>query len=279
MRPLLVLAVSLACGSAIPEAAAAPAAGTQNPQISYVKSARGYQLIVADVDGGGARGIYSSIRMLSGELGGDGRIYFWDGGRFAHMPATGGAAQTLFDTNRTIPNHSDLAPNGNSMAWFDSVSGTLFHYDFASGSQQPLASAAMILDLTFDFTGASVIYLEQVGDTDYELKSVPAGGGSPLSLGLVGRFSGFDSARRDDTLALTVNPAGAAPYVAVWKPGMAAPVKIADGYNPTYSCDDSAIYYNRMSSSGPALYRRTANGAISQVAKPSAIFASARPVC
>lgn len=268
----------LLCISPSLPAAGPPNSGTQTPQISYVRSSRGYDLIVANNDGSGARTIYSSSRMLAGELGPDGMIYFWEGGRFNRMPATGGTVQSLFDTSGTIVRHSDLSRDGTSVAWF-SPEGVLFRYDIGTGSQTPLVSVANIIDLTFDYTGNSIIYAQAVSDVDYELKSISAAGGNPISLGLVARISNFDSARRDDTLALTINPPGASPYIGLWKPGMGTPTRIADGYNPTYRCDDSSILFDRMTNSGPALYNRTSNGGITLVAKPPAIFPSYKPVC
>ncbi len=225
--------------------------------------------------------IHSSSRMLSGELGPDGNIYFWDGGRFNRMPAAGGAVQVLFDTdpNQWIINQSDLSPSGASVAWFNKPDSTIYRYDIATGSQTPLAQVPFILNLTFDYTGNSIIFVEEVGPTDYELKIVSAGGGPTSSLGLVGRISMIDSARRDNTLALTYNPAGASPYIALWKPGMSSPVRITDGYNAMYRCDDSAILFTRMTNSGPALYKRLSNGATTMIAKPSAVFHSYKPIC
>lgn len=281
-----MLKLSVVCAAFIlaiapsPIAAAAPTSGTQSPVISYVRSARGYSLIVANEDGSGARTIHSSSLMLSGELGPDSMIYFWEGGYFKRMPATGGAPQPLFNTNRTIVNHSDLSPNGTSVAWFSAAAGTLFRYDIATGNQTPLAQVSSIIDLTFDYTGNSIIYAEEVvSGTEYELKTISAAGGTPSSLGLVGRISQFDSARRDGTLALTINPPGASPYIGLWKPGMSTPARITDGYNPTYRCDDSAILFDRMTNSGAALYKRTSGGAITLVAKPAAIFPSYKPIC
>ena len=262
-----------------PTFAAPPSAGTQSPQLSYVRSARGYSLVIANDDGSGARTIYSSSRMINGDFGPDGMIYFWDGGRFNRMPAIGGSVEVLFDTNGQIPNHSDVSPNGASVAWFSVAGSTLYRYDLATRTQTPLAQVPYIISLTFDHTGNSIIYAEEVGTVDYELKVISAGGGTPSSLGLVGRISHIDSARGDATLALTFNPAGAGAYISLWKPGMMTPVRITDGYNPTYRCDDSAILFNRMTNSGPALYKRLSNGATTLMAKPSSIFSSYKPVC
>lgn len=275
----IAYAALMCCSSPAAPGMARPAGGTQDPQISYVASARGYDLVIANEDGSGARSIYKSSRMVKGELGPDGMIYFWDGGRFQRMPAAGGTAQFLFDTGRTTPSPSDIAPNGTSVAWYDANGGALMRYYIGSGSQSTLSQVGFVIDLTFDHTGSAVIFAEQVSNTEYEVKSVPATGGSPATLGLVGRISSFDSARRDGTLALTFNPAGGSPYIAVWKPGMTGAVRIADGYAPTYRCDDSAILYQRMTPSGSALFIRLTNGAISQVAKPNSVFPSYKPLC
>lgn len=273
------LAILAICFLSAGPGLARPSSGTSAPQISYIGSARGYDLVVANEDGSQARSIYKSSRMLKGELAPGGMIYFWDGGRFLRMPATGGAAQLLFDSGRTVPNHFDIAPDGASVAWYDPGAGAIKRFDVGSQIQTVLSQVGTVIDLTYDHSGGAVIFAEQVGDTDYELKSVPATGGSPIPLGLVGRISSFDSARRDATLALTFNPAGGAPYIALWKPGMASAVRIADGYAPTYRCDDSAILYQRMTPSGSALFLRWSSGAISQVAKPNAVFPSFTPTC
>lgn len=263
------------------QTAARPSSGTTNPQISYVRASTSgaRQLIVANEDGSGAKTIYSSTRMLSGALAPDGMIYFWDGGNFMRMPATGGTAQRLFDTPGTIIRKSDLSNNGASLAWFSDGAGILFRYDIATGQQTPVVQVPFVIDLTFDHTGNYIIYAEQVGEVDYELKSVPAAGGSPTSLGLVAPISNFDSARADGTLVLTINVRGVGPHLALWKPGMSAPVRLVDGYNGTYRCDDSAILFDRMTPSGAALYRRASSGAITTVAKPESIFPSYKPVC
>lgn len=255
--------------------------GTVAADISYVRSLSngGRQLVVAKDDGSGATTIYSSTRMLSGELGPDGNIYFWEGGRFNRMPATGGAAQTLFDTFRTVVNHSDLSRDGASVAWFSPDAGELLRYDIGSGQQIPLAAVASLIDLTFDYTGNSIVYAEEVtSGVDYELKVIPVTGGTAASLGLTARISSVDSAHRDNTLVLTIND-GAGPHVELWKLGMSTPTRIADGYNATYRCDDSAILFDRVTSSGAALYRRSSGGAIALVAKPTAIFPSFKPSC
>lgn len=78
---------------------------------------------------------------------------------------------------------------------------------------------------------------------------------------------------------ISVYPPGSAPYLGLWEPGLAAPVRIADGYNGTYRCDDSAIMYQRIVGSGSAIFRRSSTGAITTVAKPEAVFPSYKQVC
>ena len=148
----LISAVLVGANTASLLPAAPPSGSTLSPQISYVRSARGYDLIVANEDGSGVKTVYSSAKMLSGELGPDGNIYFWEGGRFNRMPAAGGPAQLLFDTFRTGVNHSDLSPNGASVAWFSQDAGALFRYDIISGQQAMLAAVPSLIDLTFDYT-------------------------------------------------------------------------------------------------------------------------------
>lgn len=262
-------------------AAAKPPSGTTNPQIAFVRAYTSgrRQLVVANEDGSGATVIYTSSIMLSGDLAPNGFVYFWEGGAFKKIPATGGAVTPLFDTGGTFIRQSDLSPDGSTVAWYSNPGGMLFRYDLATGSQAPLTPASTVVGVTFDRTGSNVIYLEDVGDAHYELKIVPTTGGSSSSLCLTGRFMGIDAAHRDSTLAIAVNPAGGSPYIGLWEPGMAAPMRIVDGYNPTYRCDDSAIIYDRMTSSGAALYRRTSAGAITMVAKPEAVFPNYKQVC
>lgn len=271
---ILFLAVASSATAARPAAS-----GTTSPQIAYVRAGTSgsRQLMVANEDGSGAKAIYASPRMLSGELGPDGYIYFWDGGSFNRMPAAGGTRQPLFDSSGTVARHSDLSKDGRSIAWYSPNAGMLLRYDIG-GQQTPLTATATVLDLTYDYTGSSIIYVEQVNDTQYEVKSVPATGGTPSSLGLVGGYANVDSAHADGTLVLTVYQQGV-PYLELWKPGMSGSMRIAQGYNGTYRCDDSAILFDRMASSGAALYRRASSGAITLVAKPESIFPSYKPVC
>lgn len=113
---------------------------------------------------------------------------------------------------------------------------------------------------------------------EYQLKSVSAAGGTPAPIGLSGRISRVDSAHRDATLLLTVN-VGGVPHLALWEPGMSSPMRLVDGYNGVYRCDDSAILYDRMTSSGAAVYRRTAAGANTLIAKPESVFPNYKAVC
>lgn len=279
MRKLSLLTSCLVLASAPLLLGAAPPSGPVDPQISYTRtSPKGYQLVAAKEDGTGAVVLTSSSRQLKGELGRDGRIYFWNGGSFNRMPATGGAVEPLFDSGGTVVRHSDISPNGQSVAWFSSTTGQLFRYDIAGGQQSLLASVPMLLDVSFDHTGNTIFFTQEVGAADYELMAIPAGGGSAGSTGLFGRISAIESARGDSTLAVTFNPAGASPYIAAWKQGF-APVKIVDGYNATYRCDDSAILFTKMTSPGPVIYRRETSGGITVAAKASAIWPSYRPVC
>ena len=283
------LAIVAACGllglgsvlvAAKPGSPSGP--GVTNPQIAFVKASTGgrRQLIVANEDGSSATSIYTSTRMLRPEMGSDGNVYFWDGGRFNRIAVSGGSAQPLFDTNRTIPPPSDLSPDGTSLAWFSEESGGIFRYSIGTGQQQAIAVVSSLLDLSFDRTGANIIFNSPVSDVDYEFRIVPASGGTPASYGLVGRYSMFDASHLDATLVISVFPGGGAtPYIGLWEPGMSAPMRIADGYQGTYRCDDSAIFFQRVVGSGSAIFRRSSSGAITTVAKPEAIFPSARQIC
>ena len=255
--------------------------GVSNPQIAFVKASTGCrrQLIVANEDGSGATAIYTSTRMLRPEMGSDGKVYFWDGGRFNSIAVSGGTPQLLFNSNATVPPHSDLSPDGSSVAWFSAESGGIFRYSIGSGQQAAVTVVPFVLDLGFDRTGQNIIFTTQVSDVDYEFRIVPTSGGTSNSLGLTGRYGSFDASHLDTTLVITVHPAGAAPYLGVWEPGMTAPVRIADGYQGMYRCDDSAIIYQRMVGSGSAIFRRSSGGAITTVAKPESIFPSYKQVC
>ena len=78
---------------------------------------------------------------------------------------------------------------------------------------------------------------------------------------------------------ITVHVPATAPYLGLWEPGMSAPIRIADGYNGTYRCDDSSIIYQRVVGSGSSILRRTSAGAITTVAKPETVFPSYMQVC
>lgn len=282
MRPISSVTVGILLAIASSGSARAPS-GTTAPAIAYVRSSTSgnRQLIVANEDGSGAVTVYSSAgRLLNGQLGRDGFIYFFNGGNFYRMPALGGAATLLFETPGTISRPFALSRDGGSIAWFSKDAGMIMRFDLGRG-QTPIASVAHVLDLTYDRLGSSIIFVEEVDSTgsEYQLKRVSAGGGTPSLIGLSGRISSVDSAHADDTLLLTFNPVGASPYLALWKPGMGSPMRLTDGYNGVYRCDDSAILYDRMASSGAALYRRTAAGAITLIAKPESVFPSYKPVC
>ncbi|MFP5329881.1 MAG: hypothetical protein ACLGHC_07075 [Alphaproteobacteria bacterium] len=236
-------------------------------------------MIVANEDGSGATTIYTSTVMLSGHLAPNGFVYFWEGGVFKKIPATGGAVTPLFDTGGTFSRQSDLSPDGSTVAWYSIQGGMLFLYHIATGTQTPLAPSTTVAGVTFDRTGGNVIYLDEIGPGESEVRIVPVSGGASASLGLTGRFMGIDAAHTDSTLAIAVNPAGGFPYIGLWEPGMSGLVKLVDGYSPTYRCDDSAIIYDRMTSSGAALYRRSSAGAITMVAKPEAVFPKYKQVC
>ena len=267
---------------ALPASAARPGGGggASNPQIAFVKkTTRGRQLMVANEDGSGATAIYSSTNFLRPEMGPDGTVYFWEGGQFKRIAATGGAAQTLIDTNRAGIPASDLSPDGTSLAWFSEDGGGIFRYIIATGQQQPVAAVANVLDLSFDHSGLNIVFNSLVSDVDYEFRIVPASGGTASPYGLTGRYATFDASHVDSTLVISVHPAGGAPYLAAWVPGLTAPVKIADGYNPSYRCDESAIIYQRVVGGGSAIFRRASNGAITTVAKPETVFPSYKQPC
>ena len=277
----IVLACALLATSAVPAISARPSGpGVTNPQIAFVKVAtKGRQLMVANEDGSGATAIYSSANFLRPEMGSNGNVYFWEGGQFKRIAVTGGAAQTLFSSNGPGIPASDLSPDGTSLAWFSADGGGIFRYDIATGQQQPVATASNVLDLSFDGSGANIIFSVPVSAVDYEFRIVPATGGSSSPYGLTGRYSTFDASHVGSTLVVSVHPAGAAPYLAAWAPGLSAPVKIADGYNPSYRCDDSAIVYQRVVGSGSAVLRRSSGGAITTVAKPETVFPSYKQPC
>lgn len=282
MRILATLVFAAAALVPASQGFSRPPSGVASPQIAFVKASTGgrRQLMVANEDGSGATAIYTSTRMIRPEMGSDGNVYFWDGGRFNRISTTGGAVQMLFDTNRTIPPPSDLAPDGSNLAWFSEASGGLFRYDIGSGQQQAVAAVSSVLDLSFDRFGANIIFNTPVGDVDYEFRIVPASGGTPAPYGLVGRYSMFDASHRDSTLVISVFPGGGmGPYLSLWEPGMGTPIRIADGYQGTYRCDDSAILYQRVVGSGSTLFRRSSGGAITTVAKPESIFPSYKQAC
>jgi hypothetical protein len=278
---ILVACALLACG---PAAMAARPSGPvlTNPQITFVKTSKGgrRELIVANEDGSGAATIYTTTQFLRGELGPDGFVYLWEGPRFGKIPATGGAVQWLFQINSRFGAQSDLSPDGSGLAYFDTSTGTLNRYHIPTGQQHAVASVPELVDLTFDRTGANIIFTRPVGSNGiYELMIVPSSGGTPVSLGLSGPYTNLDASHLDTTLVITVQAPGTAPYLGLWEPGMTAPIRIADGYQGTYRCDDSAIIYQRVVGSGSTLFRRTSAGVITTVAKPEAVFPSYKQVC
>ena len=272
MRIYAILLVT----AAVPAAAGKPTGGTFNPQITYTYSSSNgtRELRVANEDGTSWRTLVSSKNPLVSELGPDGYVYFWNSGKFNRVPVTGGTPQLLFDSGRAFFNRSDLSKDASSVAWFNPDTKRLYRYDVATNSQNLLLDGAYIIDLTYDYTGNNILYAEQVSDTDYSMKSIPATGGSPSSMGLTGRISNVDSAHSDGTLVLAINEPGVGPHVELWHPGDATTTRVADGYNGTFRCDDGAILFNRASGGGFGLYRREASGLVFTVAKASSLFPS-----
>jgi hypothetical protein len=276
-----VLIAALIATFAAPSQSAKPSVpGVTDPQIAFVKTSnRGRQLMVANEDGSGATAIYSSTTFLRPEMGSNGTVYFWEGGQFKRIAVTGGGAQTLIDTGKPGIPASDLSPDGTSLAWFSADGGGIFRYDIATGQQQPVATASNVFDLSFDGSGANIVFNVQVSTYDYEFYIVPASGGGSSPYGLTGRYFTFDASHIGSTLVISVHPAGGAPYLAAWAPGLSAPVKIADGYNPSYRCDDSAIVYQRVVGGGSMIFRRSSAGAITTIAKQETVFPSYKQPC
>lgn len=178
MRVHLIAAVVLAASMAFPSASlfSRPTSGVTNPQIAFVKSSTSgrRQLMVANEDGSGATAIYTTNQLVRVEMGSDGMVYFWDGPRFGKIPVSGGSPQWLFEVSSRFGATSDLSPDGSSLAWFSAESGGIFRYSIATGQQLPVAVVASVLDLSFDRTGANIIFSTPVSDVDYELRIVPA---------------------------------------------------------------------------------------------------------
>ena len=256
--------------------------GLTNPQISFVKTSKGgrRELMVANEDGSGATAIYTTSQFLRGELGPDGFVYLWEGGSFGKIPVTGGAPQWLFQISSRFGAQSDLSPDGSSLAYFDTSNGTLNRYHIPTGQQQLVTSIPELVDLTFDRTGANILFMAVTPSAgNYQLMIVPSSGGTAAPYGLFGPYTNLDASHLDTTLVITVQAPGTAPYLGLWEPGMTAPLRIADGYQGTYRCDDSAIIYQRVVGSGSTLFRRTSAGVITTVAKPESVFPSYKQVC
>ncbi len=250
--------------------------GLANAQIAFVKSSTSgrRQLMVANEDGSGATAIYTTNQLVRSELGSDGMVYFTDGPRFGRIPVTGGSPQWLFEVSSRLGGNMDLSPDGSSLAWWDSANGTLNRYYIATGQQQVVTSASELLDLSFDRTGANIIFNVAVGNGNYEFMIVPATGGTAAPYGLSGPFTNFDASHQDSTLVVTIQPPATAPVLGLWEPGMSGPISLVPGYNGTYRCDDSAIMFQRVVGSGSTLFRRSSSGAITTIAKPESVFPS-----
>ena len=280
-RPLLSIAFLMGA-MVTPAIAARPSEpGLANPQIAFVKTSTSgqRQLMVANEDGSGATAIYTTDQLVRVEMGSDGKVYFWDGPRFGQIPASGGTPQWLFKVTSRFGGHSDLSPDGSSMAWFDFAAGAIYRYHFASGRQQLVTSVPEIADLSFDQAGENIIFNVPVGRGNYQFMIVPASGGRAIPYDLSGPFTHFDASHIDATLVVTVHPPDGPPSLGFWEPGLPEPVTLVEGYNGTYRCDDSAILFQRAAGSGSTIFRRANTGVITPVAKPESVFPSYKQVC
>jgi hypothetical protein len=277
MKIVTLFLASALIALAIPSTAARPSGpGLTNPQIAFVKSSTSgrRQLIIANEDGSGATAIYTTNQLVRVEMGSDGMVYFTDGPRFGRIPVAGGSPQWLFEVSSRLGGNMDLSPDGSSLAWWDSANGTLNRYHIGTGQQQLVTPAPELLDLSFDRTGANIIFNVAVGNGNYEFMIVPATGGTAIPYGLSGPFTNFDASHQDSTLVVTIQPPATAPVLGLWEPGMSGPVSLVPGYNGTYRCDDSAIMYQRVVGGGSTIFRRSSSGVITTIAKPESVFPS-----
>lgn len=278
MKIAQLLLASALIALATPATTARPSGGggLANPQIAFVKSSTSgrRQLMIANDDGSSATAIYTTNQLMRVELGSDGMVYFTDGPRFGRIPVTGGSPQWLFETSSRLGGNMDLSPDGSSLAWWDSVNGTLNRYHIGTGQQQLVSAAPQLLDLSFDRTGANIIFNLAVGNGNYEFMIVSASGGTAIPYGLSGPFTNFDASHQDSTLVVTIQPPATAPVLGLWEPGMSGPISLVPGYNGTYRCDDSAIMFQRVVGSGSTIFRRSSSGNITTIAKPESVFPS-----
>lgn len=261
-----ILALALAATPAS-SAKPPPPTGTTTPDIGYVRISGGarrfYELRLANEDGTGANTIYSSrdIGQMFPHMGprADRTIALVQGGRVSlvryDVTSTGPifvSIEPLFTIREASGGQAmDFSPNGKDIVWFDATAGALKIFNLDTRSSTPLLSLAREPNsFVFNRDGSAVLFLEYVTDTDAILKSVALAGGTPVDLGLRGNFWGLEAAHTSDGFIVNRGLDIKTTYLDYYASAGSGPTTLAQGYLPSFKCDDNVVIYQKVNTDG-----------------------------
>jgi len=261
---LALIAASFATAAVAQKGGKTQPGGTTNPEVGFVRilSNGSRELRVSAEDGTGASVLHSAGRaqmFVSMGPRPQHQIAFSEGGkvRLLTYEVTSTSLkttniQTLVDMNTSGSQSFDFSPTGAHVAWINPRDYTIYLYNVASNQTSPLLTTQNRTgDATFTKDGESLMFLEEVSESDYVLKSVPITGGSPVELGYRGNIMQVEAGRTDDRLVLVYYDH----TMEMVPAGGGTRVRLPNGYAPSLRCDDRVVIFQRAYNGGVSLHK------------------------